>query len=279
MGTGRILRSPAPDQRSRKRSKLQRSKHRHGASRSGAAGLRRAGEGIDAAHGDGRDAPGAGRMLRKKWIARETAAAERDARRTERFAVLVPETRLPALTKMQQAILAELAACGGELPLAELRRRELPSSTLQTLVRRELVRIEERAAAFRLGGIEAPAQPLSLNEPQTEALASIVPQLGGFHPFLLHGVTGSGKTAVYLAGNAAGARSRAIGDSAGAGDRADAADGGAAGCGLWSSVWRCCTRRLRPKSAASSGGASIAARRRSWWARARRFLRRCRIWA
>ena len=63
-------------------------------------------------------------MVRKKWIARETAAAERDARRMERFAVLVPETRLPRLTEKQQAILAELAACGGELPLAELRRRE-----------------------------------------------------------------------------------------------------------------------------------------------------------
>ena len=137
-------------------------------------------------------------MLRKKLIARETAATERDARRTERFAVLVPDTHLPNLTKLQQAILAELAANGGELALADLRRRELPYSTLQTLVRRELVRIEERAAAFRLGGIEGPAQPLNLNESQMEALASIVTNLGGFHSFLLHGVTGSGKTAVYL---------------------------------------------------------------------------------
>jgi len=137
-------------------------------------------------------------MLRKKWIVRETAATERDARRTERFAVLVPNTRLPALTKLQQSILAELAANGGELPVTELRRRELPSSTLQTLVRRGLVGIEERAAAFRLGGIEAPAQPLTLNESQLDAVATIVSRLGGFHPFLLHGVTGSGKTAVYL---------------------------------------------------------------------------------
>jgi primosomal protein N' (replication factor Y) len=138
-------------------------------------------------------------LLRKKWIARETTAVERDARRTERFAVLVPETRLPSLTANQQAILAELAACGGELPLAELRARDLSSSTLQTLVRRGLVRIDERAAAFRLGGLQPAATPLRLNEPQTEALASIAAALGGFHPFLLHGVTGSGKTAVYLA--------------------------------------------------------------------------------
>ncbi|HEY1985670.1 MAG TPA: primosomal protein N' [Terracidiphilus sp.] len=140
-----------------------------------------------------------GSLLRKKWIARETSAMERDARRVERFAVLIPEARLPKLTQNQQAILAELAACGGELPLAELRRKDLPSSKFQTLVRRGLVRIEERAAAFRLGGIESASGPLTLNEAQTEALAALASALGSFHTFLLHGVTGSGKTAVYLA--------------------------------------------------------------------------------
>jgi len=138
-------------------------------------------------------------MVRRKWIARETAAAERDARRMERFAVLVQDTRLPSLTEKQQAILAELAANGGEFPLAELRRRELPSSTLQTLVRRGLVRIEERPEAFRLGGITPASEPVSLNAVQGDALATITGAIGGFRPFLLYGVTGSGKTAVYLA--------------------------------------------------------------------------------
>ncbi len=137
-------------------------------------------------------------MLRKKWIARETSAVERDARRTERFAVLVPETRLPALTAKQQAILAELAAGGGELPIAMLQEKGTSPSSLQTLVRRGLVRIDERPAVFSLAGMGHVNPAHALNEPQMEALASIA-IAQGFQPFLLHGVTGSGKTAVYLA--------------------------------------------------------------------------------
>ena len=137
-------------------------------------------------------------MIRKRWIARETAAAERDARRLERFAVLVPDSRLPALTAKQQAILAELAACGNEMSLSALREKGTSPSSLQTLVRRGLVRIDERPASFSISGLAHSKPTYSLNGQQLDALAAIT-TASGFQPFLLHGVTGSGKTAVYLA--------------------------------------------------------------------------------
>ena len=140
-------------------------------------------------------------MLRKKWIARETAAEARDATRTVRYAVLVEGVRLPKLNENQQAILAELAGADGELPVVELRRMEVPASTLTTLVKRELVRIEERPADFHLTSHAFPAPEHDLNEVQLEALGTISEAVAAreFRPFLLHGVTGSGKTAVYLA--------------------------------------------------------------------------------
>jgi primosomal protein N' (replication factor Y) len=141
-------------------------------------------------------------MVRKKWIARETQAESRDATRTVRYAVLIDGVRLPKLNDNQQAILAELAGADGELPVAELRRLEVPASTLATLVRKELVRIEERPAEFHLTHPRAFATAdHELNHAQLEALATIAGAVDarGFRPLLLHGVTGSGKTAVYLA--------------------------------------------------------------------------------
>ncbi|MBV8632497.1 MAG: DEAD/DEAH box helicase family protein, partial [Silvibacterium sp.] len=141
-------------------------------------------------------------LLRKKWITRETSAAPRDARRQVRYAVLVEDARLPKLNANQQTILAELAGAGNELPVAELRRLAVPPSTLGTLVKRNLVRIEERPADFHLTHLAKLSRPeYSLNSMQQAALAAIAAAVasGEFRPHLLHGITGSGKTAVYLA--------------------------------------------------------------------------------
>ncbi len=139
-------------------------------------------------------------MLRKKWLLRETEAAPRDARRLVRYAVLVADARPPKLNENQLAILAELAGAGGSLPVPVLRRLNMPATTLQTLVKRGLVTVKERPAAFHLSAAGPPVHH-PLNHAQQAALEHIVEALDGegFGACLLHGVTGSGKTAVYLA--------------------------------------------------------------------------------
>ncbi len=156
-------------------------------------------------------------MVRKKWLGRETEAQERNAARTIRWAVLeeaaqgteTATARLPKLNANQQRLLAELAGAGGALPLTELRallaagQGDAPPSTLATLVRRRLVRLEERPLRFHVSGM-VPGRQHRLNDAQTEALAGITVAMERsfaeqtFAPLLLYGVTGSGKTAVYL---------------------------------------------------------------------------------
>jgi len=148
-------------------------------------------------------------MVKKRWLTREAVAEERDARRVQKVAVLVADVRLPKLNANQTAILAELAAVDGRMPLRALRERlelaGVPESTIATLVKRGLVAIEEEVEEFALGGVlvagKKHAHEHALNEEQMEAVSTIAAAMdqGGFRPHLLFGVTGSGKTAVYFA--------------------------------------------------------------------------------
>jgi len=159
-----------------------------------------------------RSATGADRKLlnnlvHKKWIAREDATSTRDARRTVQIAVLkqAAEGQLPTrLNANQQKILEHLSQNSGRAAVEQIRNLDVPRTTLQTLVKRELVEIIEEPADFAITGMKkrGPSHlDFIFNPQQKAALASIQESVASrqFSVSLLHGVTGSGKTAVYLA--------------------------------------------------------------------------------
>jgi primosomal protein N' (replication factor Y) len=144
-------------------------------------------------------------LMQKKWIVREDLSGSRDARRMVRHVLLRNEAASSKPAKInsgQQKILDLLHAADGRLPADSLREAGASPSSLQTLVRHGLVEIVEEPVVQAVPQMK-PRTTLDFlfTQDQKKALQQIFSSVEkrSFQAVLLHGVTGSGKTAVYLA--------------------------------------------------------------------------------
>jgi primosomal protein N' (replication factor Y) len=144
-------------------------------------------------------------LVRKAWA----AWAEREQRETQaraRFVRLsVPLERAlelaPRSATRQRSLLEALERAGGEVELAALIAEQGASSrgSVDRLVEAGVLQIEERERrdAFSEDAPLGAARPPVLNDDQRVALEALT-HPGARGTFLLHGVTGAGKTEVFL---------------------------------------------------------------------------------
>ena len=163
-------------------------------------------------------------MLRRGAAARATAAhvvltaAGQDA----------DLAALAGRARRDRAEALELLRPSGAAPRTRLTGSGISADTIRRLVDRQLVAIEDRPAAMAPPARAVEAAPTSATRPeltadQADAVAAVGESRGRFGVFLLYGVTGSGKTEVFLRLIETELAAGSTDSAAGPGDQPDAA--------------------------------------------------------
>jgi primosomal protein N' (replication factor Y) len=159
--------------------------------------------------GQARAAKAARELARAGWavVSHRQRGAQTRAKKRKAVRLLPPAEHdasgARALTPAQQKVIETLITAGGEMLFAELlEAAHASASSIQTLERRRVLEVFVREVRRDpLAGATLPDDDeLRLTDEQASALREIdeAQNTGAFAAFLLHGVTGSGKTEIYI---------------------------------------------------------------------------------
>ncbi len=143
-------------------------------------------------------------LVKRGWVTQEDRQEERDPLRAAAERLQAEFTRRPApemkLKKNERELLAFLELHPGPHNLAELGKNvDKASEAARALARRELIKLDAHAI-FAATGFERPIPVLNAHQEAAFAAIRAALETNQFKSFLLEGVTGSGKTEVYLRG-------------------------------------------------------------------------------
>ena len=138
-------------------------------------------------------------LSKRNWIENYLEAPRRIQAKLQTAVTLVTESWLDNLTSRQTEILQILRNNGGEMWKKELiKESRTTAATLNKIVNLGYIAFSDREVLRKEQGIDKKADiPKQLSPDQARALEVINNQTG-YAQILLHGVTGSGKTEVYL---------------------------------------------------------------------------------
>ncbi len=135
-------------------------------------------------------------------ILKESHLTDRRPRSEEWLRATGDISRAPLRGAAQRRVLDLLNRATSAMRMAEVcAMASVSPAQIRALARGGRIALERREASKEPSPFKFPDRPsLILTSAQSEALEKILPALGtgGFRPFLLEGVTGSGKTEVYL---------------------------------------------------------------------------------
>ncbi|WP_293146026.1 MULTISPECIES: primosomal protein N' [unclassified Microcoleus] len=138
-------------------------------------------------------------LLQRGWVESYLEPPNPPKPQLKPAVTLIPSAFVTDLTKRQQEVLEVLRRGGGEMWMNDLLRIcSAGASVVKKLEQKGSVVIDQREVLRGDRGIaQLPDAPKNLTRFQAEALG-FINSFSGFRQVLLHGVTGSGKTEVYL---------------------------------------------------------------------------------